>query len=99
MQKATSPKRKSFSLYAVVSAAFVTLGAGGAMLAGISPANAAAATTTPEAQIMVFMIPLTLLVLALMFEVARFALRDTLPAHAPAQRSTDRYWTPGRDEG
>ena len=99
MQKATSPKRKSFSLYAIASTVVVTAGAVGAILAGVTPANAANLVAKPDAQIAVFMVPLTLLVLALMIEVARFVLRGTLPVEAPAPRPTRQYWSPGRNEG
>ena len=99
MQKATSPKRKSFSLYAIVSATLIAGGTLAAILAGVTPANAAELATQPDAQIMVFMVPLTLLVLAMLFEVARFALRGALPVEAPAATTLPRYWTPGRDEG
>ncbi|MBS3847761.1 hypothetical protein PSC71_18415 [Devosia sp. J2-20] len=99
MQKATSPKLKSFSLYAIVSAAMIAGGTLAAVLAGVSPANAASLATQPDTQVMVFMIPLTLLVLAMLFEVARFALRGTLPAHAPARKPVRRYWSPGHNEG
>ena len=90
MQEVTSPKRKSFSPYAVVTTALIMGGALAAILAGVSPANT---------QIMVFMVPLTLLVLAMLFEVARFASRGVLPAEAPAQRPLRRYWPTSQREG
>ena len=100
MQEVTSPKRRSFSLYAIVSGALITVGAVLGVLAGVAPASAASIATNPDTQVMVFMVPLTLLVLALMFEVARFALRNVaLPAETPRQRPTRRYWSPGRNEG
>ena len=99
MQKATSPQRKSFNLYAIVTAAMVAVGAIVAVLAGVSPANAATLASDPDTQIMVFMVPLTLLVLVMLFEVARFALRGALPAETEAKRPTRRYWSPGRNEG
>jgi len=99
MQEVTSPKRKSFSPYAIVTTALIGGGALAAVLAGVSPANAASLVENPDTQIMVFMIPLTLLVLAMLFEVTRFAARGVLPATPPAQRPTRRYWPAGQHEG
>ena len=100
MQKATSPKRNSFSVYAIVSAGLLITGAITAVLAGVAPANAASLASMPDAQIAAFMVPLTLLVLALMVEVARFALRDTLPEQNQARPPVRRYsWSPGHNEG
>lgn len=100
MQEVTSPPRRSFSLYAIVSGALVAVGAVVAVLAGIAPASAASLATTAEAQVMVFMVPLTLLVLVLLVEVARFALRSTaLPAEAHVKQPTRRYWPAGHNEG
>lgn len=96
MQEATSPKRKSFSLYAIVSTLVASATAVGAMLAGVTPASAASLATQPDTQIMVFMVPLTLLVLVLLFEVARFASRSaTLPTAVPARTRPRRYWSAG----
>ncbi|MCS6761117.1 MAG: hypothetical protein MO846_03370 [Candidatus Devosia symbiotica] len=84
MQENTSAKRKHFILYAGVSAGLVTIGTIAAVLGGALSANAATLATNPDTQIIVFMIPLTVLVLALMIEVARFALRGALLAQIPA---------------
>jgi hypothetical protein len=100
MQEVTSPKRRSFSLYALVSAALLTVGVIVAVLAGVAPASAASLATNPEAQVMVFMVPLTILVLVMLFEVARFALRNVaLPTEVKPRRPTRRYWSPGHNEG
>ena len=100
MQEVTSPKRRSFSLYAIVSGALVAVGAIVGVLASVAPASAASIATNPDAQVMVFMVPLTLLVLVLMFEVARFALRSTaLPAEAHVKQPTRRYWPAGHNQG
>jgi hypothetical protein len=45
------------------------------------------------------MVPLTILVIAILFEVARIALRGALPAEAPLRRPARRHWSPGQDEG
>ena len=99
MQEVTSPRRRSFKLYGIVSGALAVVGATGAVLAGVAPASAASLAINPDAQVMVFMVPLTLLVLVLMFEVARFAWRGVaLPAEVP-QRPIRRHWAPGRNGG
>ena len=99
MHKSASPKRKSFRLYALLSAVLLGLGSVGALIAGVTPATAANLATQPDTQIAVFMIPLTILVFAVLFEVARVVLRGNLPAEAPAPRPLPRYWSPGRGEG
>jgi hypothetical protein len=99
MHKSTSPKRKSFKLYAIASTVLVTSGSVAALVAGVTPATAANLATQPDTQIAVFMVPLTILVLAIMFEVTRFALRGHLPAEAPLRRQARRHWSPGRGEG
>ena len=99
MHKSTSPKRKSFKLYAIVSTVLVAGGSVAALMAGVTPATAASLATQVDTQIAVFMVPLTLLVLAIMFEVARIVLRGNLPAEAPLRRPERRYWSPGHGEG
>ncbi|SFC88229.1 hypothetical protein [Devosia psychrophila] len=98
MHKSTSPKRKSFRRVAIATTALVTGGAAAALMAGVTPATAANLASQPDTQIAVFMVPLTILVLAVMFEVARFALRGNLPVDAPARRRAHRHWSPGRGE-
>lgn len=96
MHESTSPRRKGVKLLAL----FGTLGAGlvsaGALIASVSPAQAASIASQPDTQVAVFMVPLTLLVLVLMFEVARFAWRGKLPAEAPARRSRPTDWARSR---
>ena len=99
MHKSTSPKRKSFRLYALASTALVGLGSAAALIAGVTPATAANLATQPDTQIAVFMVPLTILVVAVMFEVTRIALRGALPADAPRRRQTLPNWSPGQGEG
>lgn len=100
MQQSTSPQRKSFKRLAIVTTStLVAGGAAAAFMAGVTPATAANLASQPDTQVAVFMIPLTILVLAVMFEVARFALRGNLPAEAPAPRRAHRHWSPGRGEG
>jgi hypothetical protein len=99
MHKSTSPRRKSFRLYAIATTAIMGLGSMAALMAGVSPATAANLATQPDTQIAVFMVPLTILVMAILFEVARIAFRGTLPAEAPVRRPARQHWSPGRNEG
>lgn len=99
MHKSTSPKRKSFRLYAIASAAILAIGSAGALIAGVTPATAASLANQVDTQIAVFMVPLTILFLAILYEATRIALRGNLPVEAPARRVTGRYWSPGRGEG
>lgn len=99
MHKSTSPKRKSFRRLALASTAVVAVGATSALIAGVTPASAANLAQQVDTQIAVFMVPLTLLVLAILFEVARFVVRGTLPAEAPLRRPVRRYWSPSRSDG
>ncbi|WP_127753690.1 hypothetical protein [Devosia sp. 1566] len=85
MRESTPAPRKRFRLYAFASGMFLVLGGAAAVLAGITPATAATLAQEPDTQIAVFMVPLTLLVLAILVEVTRVALRGNLPAEAPAR--------------
>lgn len=101
MHKSTSPKRKSFTLYTVLSALLLAGGAAGALAAGVTPAIAADLASQPDTQVAVFLVPLTILVLAVLFEVARVVLRNNVPAEAPVRRtvSSDQYWKADRRRG
>jgi hypothetical protein len=100
MHKSTSPKRKSFKLYAIASTVLVTSGSVAALVAGVTPATAANLATQPDTQIAVFMVPLTILVLAIMFEVTRFALAWPPPGRSTASpASPSPLGPPGRGEG
>lgn len=67
------------------------------LLAGVSPAQAANLASQPDMQVAVFMVPLTLLVLVLLFEVARFVWRGPLPASRPVPAPRPRDWAQPRD--
>jgi hypothetical protein len=84
---------------AIASAALLSVGVTAALMAGVSPATAASLATQPDTQIAVFMIPLTILVVAVMYEVARVALRGNLPDEAPLRRRSRRFWSPDQGEG
>jgi asparagine N-glycosylation enzyme membrane subunit Stt3 len=93
MHKTTTPRRKTFRRYAIASTALLATGAMGALMAGVTPATAANLATQPDTQIAVFMVPLTILVLAMLFEAARFALRGPMPAKAPLRQPAPRPWS------
>lgn len=99
MHTSTSKKRKSFTLVAIASSSIAIAGAIGALALGVTPTLAAELAQDPDTQIAVFMVPLTLLVLAMLFEVARIAFRGALPAESPVRRPPRRPWSPGRGEG
>jgi hypothetical protein len=99
MHTSTSSKRKSFRLYAIVSTALVGVSAAAALAAGITPATASSLAQNADTQVAVFMIPLTLLVLALLFEVTRIVMRGALPADSKPRRPSRLNWTPGNGEG
>lgn len=85
--------RKSFTPYAIVSTALIGLGSVAALLAGVTPATAASLASQADTQIAVFMVPLTILVFAILFEATRIALRGNLPAAGPAPRRSPRHWS------
>lgn len=99
MHKSTSPQRKSFRLYAFVSTLLLGVGAAAALMAGITPASAASLAQNADTQVAVFMVPLTLLVLAMLFEVARIAVRGNLPVQSTPRRRSRLDWKPGSGEG
>lgn len=93
MHKSTSPKRKSFKRLAIATTALVSIGAVSALAVSVTPAMAANLASQPDTQIAVFMVPLTILVLAVLFEVTRFALRGNLPVEAPSRRRALSHWS------
>jgi len=99
MHKSTSPRRKSFRLYAIATTALVGLGATTALIAGVTPATAANLAAQPDTQIAVFMVPLTILVVAVLFEVTRIALRGAVPADTPRRRQALPNWSPSQGQG
>lgn len=85
MHKSTSPKRKSFRILALLSTAVIGLGSVAALIAGVTPASAANLASQPDTQIAVFMVPLTILVTAILFETARVVFRGPLPVDVPVR--------------
>lgn len=99
MHKSTSAQRKSFKLYAVAGSVLAGIGAVSALIFGASPANAADFINTINAPVAVFMVPLSILVFAILFEVARITWRGPLPEQTPERRDARQYWQAGRGEG
>ena len=96
MHISTSAKRKGFRLLTVIGALGAAVIAASTVVDRVTPARAADFVLQPDMQVAVFMIPLTLLVLALLFEVARFTWRGKLPVQEPrAPRPTD--WALSQD--
>lgn len=96
MHISVSPRRKKIGLIAL----FGTLAAAMAvvaLIAGVTPARAANIASQPDTQVAVFMVPLTLLVLALLFEAARFARRGKLPARIADQPARPLRWSQDRN--
>lgn len=73
--------------YAIATALLSIAGAVAAVVAGVTPAAAANLAHEADTQIAVFMVPLTILVLAIMFEVTRMVVRGNVPAELPAARN------------
>ena len=97
MASSTLARRKGFKVYSLVSVTVAALSAALLVVAGVSPATAASLASSVDPQIAAFMVPLTLLVLVMMIEVGRVALRGNLPAEAPQRRRSGpdkaaRHW-------
>ena len=99
MHKSTSTRRKKVRLYAIASAALLGLVSTASLIAGVTLAAAASLASQPDTQIAVFMVPLTILVIAILVEATRIALRGAMPAQAPLPRPARRPWSPGQGEG
>ena len=93
MQISTSPKPKSFRRRVAAASVVSGLGAIGAAVAlSVSPARAADFASQPDTQIAVFMIPVTLLIGLMLFEVCRFAWRNRIPASTEPTRKRRMVW-------
>jgi hypothetical protein len=86
---------------AIASVIVAVAAAGIATFATVAPAAAASLTQDADTQIAIFVVPLALLLLAVVFEVTRFAVRNpALPDNGPPRRLRGaRHWKPGRGEG
>jgi hypothetical protein len=73
--------------YVIASSILALGGAVAGLIAGVTPATAANLAQQPDTQIAVFMVPLTILVLAVLFEVTKMVLRGNVPAELPAGRN------------
>ena len=99
MHTSKSHRRTTFGLYAIVTTVLVGGGAAAALMAGITPATASTLAQNADTQVAVFMVPLTLLVLATVFEVARIVVRGNVPVVARPRRPSRLDWKPGNGEG
>lgn len=87
MQVSSSRGRKGLKVkMALLAGAASALGLTGAFLAGVTPALAADIAAQPDMQVAVFMVPVTILVLTMLFEVGRFVWRNRIPAFTPSRR-------------
>lgn len=83
----SSRRRSSLKIkLAGLAGAASAVGLAGAFLAGVTPALAADIAAQPDMQVAVFMVPVTILVLTMLFEVGRFVWRNRIPAFTPARR-------------
>jgi len=96
MHISTSPRRRKvglIALFGLLVAALVPV----ALIAGVSPARAANIASQADTQVAVFMVPLTLLLLAMLFEAARFVRRGALPAQIADLPARPLRWARDRD--
>lgn len=95
-QRTPSRRRKSLKVkLAMASGLAAALGLAAAFLAGVTPAFAADLAAQPDTQIAVFMVPVTILVLTMLFEVGRFVWRNRIPASTPPRRRPTNWSVPG----
>lgn len=95
MHISASPRRRKIGLVALFGT-LAAISAGVAFIAGVTPARAASIASQPDTQVAIFMVPLTLLVLALLFEAARFVRRGALPAQSNDLPARPLRWSQGR---
>lgn len=96
MQDTPSPKPRNLSRKAAIATGLAAvLGGGVAAVTGAVPAAAADLAQQPDTQIAVFMVPVTLLMAVMMFEVGRFAWRNRIPNMTP-QRRRPTNWSSGK---
>jgi len=84
VSSARRPFRVRFFLVAALALVAVAAIAGLAL--ALAPASLGQLVHEPDAQVAVFMVPLTLLVLAMLVEATRIVWQGKLPAPAPARR-------------
>lgn len=97
MQTTPSPRRKRARLVAALGTFVTALAAAAGFIAGVTPAMAADFIHQPDIQVLVFMVPLTLLVAILLIDAARFARRGKLPARLADQPARPLDWSRDRD--
>lgn len=97
MHKSASSRRKKigfFAAFGLLTAAAIPA----ALISGVTPAQAANLAHQPDTQVAVFMVPLTLLVLVLLFEAARFVRRGKLPAQLADLPARPLQWPRDEDD-
>lgn len=65
-----------------------------ALALGPVPADLARLAHQPDAQVAIFLVPLTLLVMGILFEAMRISWHGRLPGEVPARRRARSPWTP-----
>ena|SRR6218665_1328807 len=86
----------------VIAFSLTFVGAGVALLAGMLPANAEAMTGAAgsvDTGVVLLLVPLCALVLAILFEATRLALRGPVRIAEPRPAPALSAWTPGHGEG
>jgi hypothetical protein len=82
---------------AMAGGLFAAIALAAVALSATSPGFAARIANDPETQVAVFLIPVTMLFLLMMFEVGRFVWRDRIPAALPPRRRRT-HWSEAQRE-
>jgi hypothetical protein len=101
-ESAASARRKALNMVTVISFSLTFVGAGVALLLGLLPADAnfvASAIGPIDTGIVLLLIPLCALVLAILFEATRLAMRGPVEMAQPRTRPALSDWKPGKSEG
>jgi hypothetical protein len=101
-ETAARARRKALNIVTVISFSLTFVGAGFALLLGLLPADAnfvASAMGPIDTGIILLLIPLCALVLAILFEATRLALRGPVEIAQPRPTPALSDWKPGHGEG
>jgi hypothetical protein len=98
LQSVKSRRLNAFTTATVVSFSLTLLAGSVAVLGNMVPLRMLSLSERIDLGAMLFLAPLLALVLAVVFETTRIALRRE-PLPEPRQRQVVRNWTPGRREG
>ncbi|RUT34996.1 hypothetical protein EMQ25_03315 [Arsenicitalea aurantiaca] len=91
MHLSLKSRRKPTVTATIISFSLTLVAASIATLVGVVPAHAAPAVEGVDAEVLLLVVPLCALVFAIMFEVARIALRGPIGA-MPLQVQSIRHW-------